>query len=98
MTREDEIFEKLKKGDPDGAEELVRLYYAEILRYCLFRLPDRSMAEDAVQETFLKVFRHFDDYRHRGHFRAFFVQGGSKCMQGSVAEKALGARAGADTR
>ena len=74
MTREDEIFEKLKKGDPDGAEELVRLYYAEILRYCLFRLPDRSMAEDAVQETFLKVFRHFDDYRHRGHFRAFLYR------------------------
>lgn len=74
MTREDEIFEKLKKGDTDGAEELVRLYYAEILRYCLFRLPDRSMAEDAVQETFLKVFRHFDDYRHRGHFRAFLYK------------------------
>ena len=53
MTREDEIYEKLKKGDPDGAEELVRLYYAEILRYCLFHLPDRSMSEDAVQETFL---------------------------------------------
>lgn len=53
MTREDEIFKKLKKGDPGGAEELVRLYYAEILRYCLFHLPDRSMAEDAVQETFL---------------------------------------------
>lgn len=74
MTREDEIFEKLKKGDPDGAEELVRLYYAEILRYCLFHLPDRSMAEDAVQETFLKVFRYFDDYRHRGHFRAFLYK------------------------
>lgn len=74
MTREDEIFKKLKKGDPDAAGELVRLYYTDILRYCLFHVPDRSLAEDAVQETFLKVFRYFDNYRHRGNFRAFLYK------------------------
>ncbi len=74
MTREDEIFEKLKKGDPDAAGELARLYYDDILRYCLFHVPDRSLAQDAVQETFLKVFRHFGSYRHRGRFRAFLYR------------------------
>ncbi len=74
MTQEDEMFEKLKKGDPDAAGELTRLYYDDILRYCLFHVPDRSLAQDAVQETFLKVFRHFDSYRHRGYFRAFLYQ------------------------
>ena len=37
-------------------------------------MPEESLAEDEVQETFLKVFRYFDDYRHRGKFRAFLYQ------------------------
>ena len=32
MTREDEIFEKLKNGDESGVAELVGLYYEDILR------------------------------------------------------------------
>ena len=81
MTREDEIFKKLKNGDESGAAELVELYYEDILRYCMFRLPDRYLAEDAVQETFLKVFRYFDDYRHKGRFRAFLYKvAGNTCI------------------
>mgnify|MGYP005767476477 FL=1 len=74
MTQEDEIFEKLKKGDPDAAGELARLYYNDILRYCLLHVPDRSLAQDAVQETFLRVFRYFGGYTHRGNFRAFLYK------------------------
>ena len=55
MTREDEIFKKLKNGDESGVAGLVELYYEDVLRYCMFRLSDRYLAEDAVQETFLKV-------------------------------------------
>ena len=81
MTREDEIFKKLKNGDESGAAELVELYYEDILRYCMFRLQDRYLAEDAVQETFLKVFRYFDDYRHKGRFRAFLYKvAGNTCI------------------
>ena len=81
MTREDEIFEKLKNGDESGAAELVGMYYEDILRYRMFRLPDRYLAEDAVQETFLKVFRYFDDYRHKGRFRAFLYKvAGNTCI------------------
>ena len=47
----------------------------------MFRLPDRYLAEDAVQETFLKVFRYFDDYRHKGRFRAFLYKvAGNTCI------------------
>ena len=57
MTREDELFEKLKRGDPDAAGELARLYYDDILSYCLFHVPDRSLAQDAVQDAFIKIYR-----------------------------------------
>ena len=74
MTREDEIFKKLKQGDENAPEELVKLYYPEILRYCLWHAPDRMAAEDAAQETFLKAVRHFDRYVHKGRFKAFLYQ------------------------
>ena len=48
MTREDEIFKKLKQGDGHAPEELVKLYYPEILRYCLWQASDRMAAEDAA--------------------------------------------------
>ena len=50
------------------------MYYPEILRYCMWNAPDRHMAEDAAQETFLKAIRYFDRYVHKGRFRAFLYQ------------------------
>jgi len=35
----------------------VRAYAAPLLRYCQQRLGDRHLAEDAVQETFLRTYR-----------------------------------------
>lgn len=74
MTREDKIFKELARGDKARVEELVKLYYEEIFRYCFWHMKDKSQAEDAVQETFYKVFRYFDDYRHKGKFRAFLYK------------------------
>lgn len=51
-------------GDRNGS--LVRLmnaYEKDVFRICLALLKDVSMAEDAVQETFLKVYRKFDTFR-----------------------------------
>jgi len=40
-------------------------YEHDVLRTCLVILCDRSLAEDALQETFLKVWRHMDGYEGR---------------------------------
>lgn len=74
MTREDKLIRRMEAGDRSAADELVRLLYPEILRYCLWHAPNRSMAEDAVQETFLKAVRYFDRYIHKGKFKAFLYQ------------------------
>jgi len=37
--------------------ETVRLYAAPLFRYCCRRVHDRQLAEDAVQETFLRAYR-----------------------------------------
>lgn len=74
MTREDELMLKIEQGDTNALDELISIYYPEILRYCLWHAPNRSLAEDATQETFLKAIRYFNKYVHKGKFRAFLYQ------------------------
>lgn len=74
MTREDEIFKQIKQGDRAGLDELLRMYYPEIFKYCFWHTSNRADAEDATQETFLKAVRYLDRYMHRGKFRAFLYQ------------------------
>lgn len=66
MTRENELLRKIEKGDASCWEELAAMYYDDILRYCLYHTRDRETAEDAVQETFLKVIRYFPRYKNKG--------------------------------
>lgn len=74
MTREDELIQRIEHGDAEAVEELVKRFYPEILRYCLWHAPDRSLAEDAVQETFYKAIRYFNHYVHKGKFKSFLYQ------------------------
>lgn len=74
MTREDKLLKKLEYGNMSALDELISLYYADILRYCICHTKDRQTAEDAVQETFLKTVRYLDRYVHKGKFRAFLYQ------------------------
>ena len=71
---EDKLIQRMEQGDTSAADELIRIYYSEILQYCVWHAPDRTMAEDAAQETFLKAMRHFDRYEHRGKFKSFLYQ------------------------
>lgn len=74
MAREDELFRRMEQGDDNAAQELIAMYYPDILRYCIWNAPTRSLAEDAAQETFLKAIRYFDRYVHRGKFKPFLYQ------------------------
>lgn len=74
MTREDEIFKQLNKGNREYLDELVKMYYTEIFRYCFWHTSSRTNAEDATQETFLKAIRYLEHYSHKGKFRAFLYQ------------------------
>ena len=44
-------------------ERLVDQYQESVLRTCFLYLCDKTLAEDAAQETFLKVYRTMDSFR-----------------------------------
>ena len=54
--REDKLIRRIEQGDETAAEELVKKYYPEILKYCIWHAPNRTLAEDATQEVFMKAF------------------------------------------
>ena len=44
-------------------EQLVDQYQESVLRTCYLYLCDKTLAEDATQDTFLKVYRTMDSFR-----------------------------------
>lgn len=74
MTREEKLMMQTQQGDAEAVEELIGLLYPEILRFCLWHAPNRDLAEDAAQETFLKAIRYYDRYVHKGKCKAFLYR------------------------
>ena len=64
----------------DSRSELDRLmeqYGSSLLRMSALYLKDASLAQDAVQETFLKAYRHLQDYRGESSELLLFFNGWS---------------------
>ncbi len=68
---DDELVEQIRLGDEDAAEELIKRYYAPILRYCRWHCSDPERAEDLTQETFLKLFKSLPEYQGKKKFQAY---------------------------
>jgi RNA polymerase sigma-70 factor (family 1) len=53
----EELPARVSLEDPDALELLIRSYYAVLCRFAENFLPDASLAEDIVQETFIKLWK-----------------------------------------
>lgn len=52
--REEILIKNLQNGDASALDELISMYYQEILRYCIWHAPDRTQAEDAGTGNFFE--------------------------------------------
>jgi RNA polymerase sigma-70 factor (ECF subfamily) len=68
------VLKQLEQGDSKALDKLIEPHYPEILRYCLWYSPNRSLAGDATQETFLKAIRYLENYVHQGKLKSFLYQ------------------------
>jgi RNA polymerase sigma-70 factor (family 1) len=57
LLPEDELSAGFSLKDPDVLETLIRSYYAVLCRYAENFLPDAALAQDIVQETFIKLWK-----------------------------------------
>lgn len=71
-VREDIQFEKLEKEL--DLEEAIALYGDALLRLCFFYLKDRMLAEDAVQDTFIKAYRSFLGFQGQSSLKTWLTR------------------------
>jgi len=68
---EDRLALRCRSGDSTAFDELVGRYQLRLFRFAFRLLRDRAEAEDAVQETFLRVYRALPNYRPDGFFSSW---------------------------
>lgn len=60
------LIQRMRMGDEASIDLFIDRYYSKIYKYCRMHLSDTFMAEDLTQETFLRFFSSFENYRHYG--------------------------------
>lgn len=68
------LIEQVLSGRPELFHDLVRRHEAAIYRGALAILGNAADAEDAMQETFLRAFRHLGQFRGDAKFRTWLIQ------------------------
>ncbi|MBL7689106.1 MAG: sigma-70 family RNA polymerase sigma factor [Bdellovibrionaceae bacterium] len=71
-----ELVEKVKRGDRQAFSELVRRHQRGLLRLVLRMTRELPLAEDIVQETFIKAYEKMDLFEGRSSFKSWLYQVG----------------------
>lgn len=69
--------QRIKAPDPATEQsftELVSEYQTSLLRMCYLNLHDAGLAEDAVQETFVKAYRTLGEFRGDSSLRTWLMR------------------------
>ena len=69
-----EIVARVKNGDTDAFEELVRKHGRRVYRSLVSILGNAEEAEDALQDAFLKAFQHLPNFEARSRFSTWLVR------------------------
>jgi len=69
-----EIVERVRNGETDAFEELVRKHGRRVYRSLIGILGSAEEAEDALQDAFLKAFQHLPNFEARSRFSTWLVR------------------------
>ena len=73
MTDE-RLMEKLLEGDEQALDHLVKRYEGPLYGFCFRMMGEKAAAEDAFQETFLRVYRRRFSFRLDATFKPWLYQ------------------------
>ncbi len=74
IERESEILESARAGDQEAFGHLVESYRRELLVHCYRILGSFEDAEDMLQETLLRAWKHLDSFEERSSLRAWLYK------------------------
>lgn len=68
---DEQLIEWVANGDGSCVGTLFERHHQNVYRYCRQISKDNQLAEDIVQEVFIKVLRKADSFRNEGSFKAW---------------------------
>lgn len=68
------LIEKVKKGDTEAFRQLVLAYKDVSLSLACSILKDKALAEDVLQEVFMKVFQKANSFKHKSAFSSWLFR------------------------
>lgn len=71
---EAQLVQALRQGDEAAFRALVERYHAALVRLAQFYVPDRAIAEDVAQETWLGVLRGLARFEGRASFKTWLFR------------------------
>lgn len=84
------IVHAARAGDVRAFATLVDMYYARCLRFAMHMLASRADAEEAVQDTFVRVYRAFPSYREQDAFEPWLFRIlGNRCRTAGARQRRL---------
>ena len=82
------VIHAARQGDVRAFATLVDMYYARCLRFALHMLGSRADAEEAVQDTFVRVYRALPSYREQDSFEPWLFRIlGNRCRTVGARER-----------
>lgn len=69
-----EFVERVKKGDRSAFSTLVRRHQKGLMRLCIRFMKDTDMAEDVVQDSFIKAYERLASFEARSSFKSWLYQ------------------------
>jgi RNA polymerase sigma-70 factor (ECF subfamily) len=82
------VIHAARAGDVRAFATLVDMYYARCLRFAMHMLSSRSDAEEAVQDTFVRVYRALPSYREQDSFEPWLFRIlGNRCRTAGARQR-----------
>ena len=70
-SADSELVDRLRRGDPEAYETLVRTHSGRLLSVARRFLPNEQDAQDAVQDAFIRAFRAIGGFQERAQLRTW---------------------------
>lgn len=74
MDRDHQILKRVKNGDANAFSEIVQTHQRQLLCVVLRMVGDLEMAEDVVQEAFMKAYLKLHTFQGRSKFKSWLFQ------------------------
>ena len=66
--KDQELLTRLRESDRDAFRDLFTKYHQSLFNFIIYRVKDESIADDIVQDTFLRVWKHKTSLKPKNPF------------------------------